>query len=63
MTEVLFYQVAVDAQVDRLHTYNHREHLQRGTRVLVPFGARQNYGVVLDPVASKNFPYHVKDID
>ena len=59
----MFYQVAVDAQVNRLHTYSHSEHLQRGTRVLVPFGARQHYGVVLDPVATKNFPYHVKDID
>ncbi len=59
----MFYQVAVDAQVDRLHTYRHREHLSRGTRVLVPFGSRQNYGVVLDPVPATNFPYRVKDID
>lgn len=59
----MFYQVAVDAQVDRLHTYSHNEHLRRGTRVLVPFGSRQNYGVVLDSIATESFPYYVKDID
>ncbi len=59
----MFYQVAVDAQVDRLHTYSHGEHLQRGTRVLVPFGSRQNYGVVLDAITAKDFSYTVKDID
>ena len=59
----MFYQVAVDTQVDRLHTYSHNEHLQRGTRVLVPFGTRQNYGVVLDTLSTQKFPYAVKGID
>ena len=59
----MFYQVAVDAQVNRLHTYRHSEHLQRGTRVLVPFGTRQNYGVVLEALSTQKFPYRVKDID
>ena len=59
----MFYQVAVDARVDRLHTYSYDEHLPRGTRVLVPFGVRQKYGVVLDAIAAQKFPYAVKDID
>ena len=59
----MFYQVAVDAQVDRLHTYSYSEHLRRGTRVLVPFGARQNYGVVLDALTTQKFPYRVRGID
>ncbi len=59
----MFYRVAVDAQVDRLHTYSCNERLLRGTRVLVPFGARRSYGVVLDSVAAQKFPYQVKDID
>lgn len=59
----MFYQVAVDARVDRLHTYSYSEHLPRGMRVLVPFGSQQKYGVVLDTVAAQKFPYTVKDID
>ena len=37
--------------------------MRRGTRVLVPFGARQNYGVVLAALDAQEFPYAVKGID
>lgn len=59
---VVFYQVAVDAQVDHPFTYAHQGRLQRGTRVLVPFGKQQSYGVVLDAVEEQEFTYRVKDI-
>ena len=31
--------------------------------MLVPFGSRQNYGVVLDTLSTQKFPYRVRDID
>ena len=58
----LLYQVAVDAQVEHPFTYKCNEQLRCGTRVLVPFGTRRSYGVVLDAIAEQQLPYTVKGI-
>lgn len=57
-----YWDVAVEAPLNRLFTYASDRPLQAGQSVEVPFGKRKTKGILVAPSLQKKFDYEVKHI-